>query len=145
VAFVVMVGGIMQLWSTEIDQFLALVLASHLVDQASLTKACADFCVERTDAGAVDELCRYLVANQTLTDWQCDKLRQGKWKGFWLDNYCLLKQLGKGDATSTYLAKEWRTGRLVALVVTPPVVSPWIDGQPIYRVEELPDQQSSSA
>ncbi|MCI0335268.1 MAG: hypothetical protein L0228_18825 [Planctomycetes bacterium] len=128
----------MRLWSTQIDEFLALVLASGLVDEAALSEACADLYVDRADPEAVDALCRYLIANDTLTEWQCDKLRKKKWKGFWLDEYCLLKQLGKGDMTSTYLAKERTTGKRVALVVTPPMVSPWVDG-PIYRVEEVPD------
>jgi hypothetical protein len=77
------------------------------------------------------------MATQVLTDWQCNKLRQGKWKGFWLDNFCLLTDLDKNDMERTYLAQEWPSGRRVHLVVTPPNIKPWVDGNPIYRVEEL--------
>jgi hypothetical protein len=123
-------------WSTDVDRFLALVLASGLADQTSLCEACADFKVDRTRPDAVDSLCSHLIANYTLTEWQCHKLRNWKWKGFWMDNYCLLRQVGKTATTATYLAKESSSGRKVLLVVTPR--RQWVPGQPIYRVEELP-------
>jgi hypothetical protein len=53
----------------------------------------------------------------------------------------LLEQLDKTNTTAKYLAKELPTGRRVALVFTPPALTP--DGQLYYHVEERPSQSSS--
>jgi hypothetical protein len=66
----------------------------------------------------------------------------GKFKGFFLDGYCLLKQIGKGLTTSTYLVREVKTGQLMAMVVTPPPAAPW-DGRIHYEIKEIPDESVS--
>jgi hypothetical protein len=122
--------------STAVDRFLLLLNLSGLSRCSDVVAACAGFETNRTDESALDDLCNHLLAKQFLTQWQCDKLRAGKFKGFWLDSYCLLDFLEKTNGTSRYLAKQWPSGRRVAIVVTPPKVRP--DGQVDYRVEELP-------
>jgi hypothetical protein len=72
-------------WSTDVDKFLALVVESRLIDQDNLRAACADFTTAQS-ACALDELCSHLTSKQILTEWQCKKLRQGKWKGFLIDD-----------------------------------------------------------
>ena len=120
-------------WSTDVDQFLALVLASGLVDQADLREACSDFQADRRKASALDALCRHLLSKETLTQWQCEKLRKGKWKGFFLHDYCLMGHLSVADKTSTYLARETGTGKLVAITITAPDLIN-------YQVSELPNE-----
>jgi serine/threonine-protein kinase len=121
---------------SRIDEFLLLLFASGLLTFSELRDACAGFDVNRVDDTSLDDLCKYLIANEAITPWQLDKLRQGKWKGFWLDQYRLLGHIDKAECETTYLAEEWPSGRQVALVVTPPKVRK--DGQPLYRVEECP-------
>jgi len=123
--------------STEVDRFLVLLNSSGIIRCSEVLSACAGFDVSRTDNMALDDLCSHLIATQVLTDWQCNKLRQGKWKGFWLHNFCLLTDLNNNDVERTYLAQEWPSGRRVRLVVTPPIIKPLVDGYPVYRVEEL--------
>ncbi len=123
--------------SSHIDKFLALTLASGLASFATLQTACADFDTTRTDERAVIDLTKHLAAKKVLTDWQIEKLRIGKYKGFYLEDYCMLMQIGKDESTATYLAYDCRTGERVALVVTPPMVSPWVDGKPVYVAREL--------
>ncbi|HEY3395695.1 MAG TPA: hypothetical protein VGK58_23535 [Lacipirellulaceae bacterium] len=123
-------------WSTKVDKFLALALTSRIVGLNTLTAACADFSTNRLNAGALDELCSHLIAKQVLTEWQCEKLRLGRWKGYLIDDYCLLNELDGTNTAKRYLAKELSTGRQVAFVFTPRAFRP--DGQVDYRIEELP-------
>jgi hypothetical protein len=120
--------------STKVDRFLLLLNSSGIARCSEILAACADFHTDQYDESAIDDLCGHLVAKQFLTKWQCEKLRAGKWKGFWLDNYRLLSELKRTEKDRTYLAEEYPSGRRVAIVVTPP---PRQDGQVDYRVEEL--------
>jgi hypothetical protein len=43
----------------------------------------------------------------------------GKWKGFYLDEYLLLEQDGKGYDYSSYRSRDTRDGSIVRLIVTP--------------------------
>src|SRR5688572_3283607 len=57
------------------------------------------------ESGSPDEVeafCRFLISTNLFTNWQCSKLQAGKWKGFYLDNYLLLEQIGKDDEFSYY-------------------------------------------
>lgn len=78
------------------------------------------------------------MAKGLLTDWQCEKLRNGKWKGFFLDGYCLLGKIEENpvNVTSTFLCREVNSGRQVAMIVTSPVLT---KGGPIqYQIRDLP-------
>lgn len=67
----------------------------------------------------MDLFCEFLVATNRLTAWQCDNLQKGRWKGFYLDNYLLLEQIGKDQEFGYYKARDARDGALVTMVVTP--------------------------
>jgi len=118
---------------TDVDEFLALLVASGLLDRAAIDDACSGF---DTDSG-LEELCSHLVGNNMLSKWQCDKLRDGKYKGFFLDNYRFVGHLNVGETTSTFLADDLATGKRVAIEITPPTVVPLRDGKPQYRVTEF--------
>lgn len=128
----------------DVDRLLAVILSSGIVRFAELRAACADFDTDRTDQSAVHDLCELLIDNGTITTWQSEKLLAGKWKGFYIDHYCMRAQIGKGETTSTYLAKDSRTGELVALVVSPPMIEPWVNGRPVYSARELTPQERRS-
>jgi hypothetical protein len=131
-----------KLWSTEVDTFLALAVKSGLINVGDFNEVRADIDAGLPTEGALDTVCTHLSAKGILTKWQCEKLRQGKWKGFFLDGYCFLDQIGKGMTTSTYLCKEVATGRRVAMAVTPINLAPQ-DGRIHYVVKELPDESAS--
>jgi len=87
------------------------------------------------DAGLTESLqdvCNFLVGNGTITEWQCDKLKQGKWRGFQLDDYLLLEQVGKGELDCSYRSRDIRDGSIVRLVITPTRLT---GGKIEYRVE----------
>ena len=64
--------------------------------------------------------CTFLVASQIVTTWQCEKLRHGKWRGFFLDDFVLLDSLGPDNEVSYYLARNSTNGEVVSLAITPP-------------------------
>lgn len=121
--------------TTEIDKFVALLMASGLTHFADLHNAVTGFDTARTDATAIEDLCEHLKSKEALTDWQCGKLRSGKYKGFFVDGYCLLSQIGKTETTSTYAAKEVSTGKVVSMTFTPLAVT---NGKMEYELGDLP-------
>jgi eukaryotic-like serine/threonine-protein kinase len=104
--------------SNECNRFLVLVLASGLTSYSELQDACRDFDTDRTDKKALDDLASQLVKREALTQWQCDKLRAGKWKGFYMDNYKLIGPVEPCDqANNKYMAEDISTHKAVTLRV----------------------------
>ena len=95
-----------------------MLLASHLLGPLEIQSACSDFAPGGT-ADRLDSLCSHLISKLVLTRWQCDKLRQGRYKGFRLDKYLLLDYLGSEGMISTFLARDVTTGMQVTLAVAP--------------------------
>src|SRR6185295_653216 len=60
-----------------------------------------------------------LITAGLLTKWQCDKLKDGRHKGFFLSKYKLLGHLGTGGMSSVYLAEHVLMQRRVAIKVLP--------------------------
>jgi eukaryotic-like serine/threonine-protein kinase len=120
----------------EIEHFAPLLVKSGLSSPHESEALIESFRSESRKSGkaeTVEALCEFLIATGLFTEWQCGKLLQGKYKGFYLDNFLMLEQCGKDDRTSSYKARDARDGKLVCLIVTPPMYTdkPYID----YRVE----------
>ncbi len=127
-------------WSTEIDKFLALVLASKLISFKNLREACRGF--GHKDGAKWDDndfaaLCEYLVTSKRLTLWQCKMLLNGQYRGFYLDEYELLDYVGSEETEKIYLAEDRTTKRHLRLRVTPPIITPGKRNKPYYEVEEI--------
>ncbi len=60
-----------------------------------------------------------LVDRQALTEWQSEKLLQGRHKGFLLGRYRLLSLLGAGEMSAVYLAEHIMMERRCAIKVLP--------------------------
>ncbi|WP_158265644.1 serine/threonine-protein kinase [Blastopirellula marina] len=67
----------------------------------------------------LQKLQAYFVEQDLLTHWHCEKLRNGKYKGFFLSKYRLLKHLGTGGMSSVYLGEHIVMNRKVAIKVLP--------------------------
>ena len=79
---------------------------------------------------------QYLVAHGYLTDFQCEKLLVGKYKGFFHANYKLLRHLDDGPGYTRFEAEDTTTGATAILRFFPGpriryVVDPPDDGMPI--------------
>lgn len=138
-----------QPWSTEMDRFLAYVLASRLVPSEELNRSYAAFqCQQQEplrDEPAVEAFCTCLCSRNLLTPWQGERLQNGQWKGFFFGRYRLLELVRREeDKTSIYLAREGDTGKRVELTIIPPSVAPLKDGLPQYRITECPPKDVGS-
>ena len=103
------------------NSFLDLVRRSRLVEEDQL----GEF-IQKQSAGhggqlpeSKNELSTALVEQGLITQWQADKLLDGKHKGFVLGKYKLLGHLGKGGMSHVYLAEHMLMDRKVAIKVLP--------------------------
>ena len=105
----------------NVETFLDLVQRSGLVEKDRLQALVAQ--LEKESGGQlpanVDEVGRRFVAENLVTQWQCDRLLEGKWKGFFLGRYKLLGQLGAGGMSTVYLGEHVLMQRRVAIKVLP--------------------------
>jgi len=105
----------------SVKKFFELVQQSKLVDEARLVTAMKDY--KQAHQGKVpetaSELAEELIRLELLTQWHCDKLLVGKYKGFFLGKYKLLKHLGAGGMSSVYLAEHVLMRQLRAIKVLP--------------------------
>jgi len=104
-----------------LEKFLELVAKSGLIEETELSSATTTLRDEAgkwktDDAGVVGN---HLVEAGLLTEWQRDKLLDGRYKGFSLGKYKLLSHLGTGGMSSVYLARHTRMQRQVAIKVLP--------------------------
>ena len=67
----------------------------------------------------LDFVIQEFVSSKLLTQWQCEKLKDGKFRGFFLGKYKLLELLGSGGMSLVYLAEHTKMHRRVAIKVLP--------------------------
>jgi hypothetical protein len=120
----------------NIDEFAELLARSEITTVPQADEYVAQFRAEHPTAGdtsdAITEFCRFLNSDGLVTAWQCEKLKLGRWKGFYLDNYLLLEQVGKGEDNASYKARETTSGNVVCLVIK---AVRFTEGRITYRVE----------
>ena len=119
-------------WSSELDRFLAYALASYLLSFPELNEAVDASHAGQGDPNAVDRLCEHLISNRTLTKWQCDKLRNGQYKGFFFERYKFLEP-DPSHAAYHFIAEDVESHRRVKLFAKPNASLP---GGVEYRVVE---------
>ncbi len=99
--------------------FLLGVRQSGLIDSVKLDAIIADFDRNGVDQHDAAALAHALVQRGALTDWQSEKLLQGRHKGFILGRYKLLGLLGAGEMSAVYLAEHMLLERRCAIKVLP--------------------------
>ncbi|MBR5710541.1 MAG: protein kinase [Thermoguttaceae bacterium] len=67
----------------------------------------------------VDAFLQFLVDKEAITPWHMENLLSGKYKGFFLGSYKLLKHVGAGGMSSVYLGEHTMMGRQVAIKILP--------------------------
>jgi serine/threonine-protein kinase len=105
----------------NVETLLDLIERSGLVEKDRL-----DSVLARLKSGGngrlsddVDEVAGRLVADNLVTQWQSDRLLEGKHRGFFLKRYKLLGQVGSGGMSTVYLGEHVLMQRRVAIKVLP--------------------------
>ncbi len=90
------------------DRIFELIEKSRLVESTRL-RSQLDLIRDRHDGVLPEDpvvVCKELEDAGLVTRWQCEKILQGKYKGFFLGNHKLLGHLGSGGMSSVYLAEH---------------------------------------
>lgn len=107
----------------NIEKFVEILTLSKLCPEQQVAELLSNFENERktfvNDDDALDQLCHFLINAQAITEWQCNKLKVGKWKGFYFEDYLLLEQSGKDEVSASYKSRDIRDDRIVNLVIRP--------------------------
>lgn len=121
----------------DIDEFWGYLTASYLVSPNQFRSLLCEFkefvATSSITGDLVTAFGDFLFTNNTLTRWQISKLRNRKYKGFFLDHYILRDKADDGPKHSGFVAKNTRTNQLVILCVKAPGGGPT---GPEYWVEE---------
>lgn len=105
----------------SVDQFVDVVRKSGLVEKDQLQRILSGPDVPSGSASPADveTIANRLVDARCVTRWQCDRLMEGRHKGFLLGKYRLMDHLGTGGMSSVYLAEHVLMQRRVAIKVLP--------------------------
>jgi serine/threonine protein kinase len=101
-----------------VEGFLKTVLRSGLLDREALQTLLRTMPLERRNEP--DAVAEHLVKAGRLTRFQARKLLAGTPLGLVLDSFHVLAPIAKGGMGTVYLARDMRSGQLVALKVLPP-------------------------
>ena len=106
----------------KVDEFLDLVRRSRAGRSADPLECVLAEIMQQVDAASAadtDFVADRLIAAGLITRWQCDKLMEGRHRGFFLGKYKLLSHLGSGGMSSVYLAEHTLMKRRVAIKMLP--------------------------
>ncbi len=88
---------------------------SPACSQSSLVEPPAD----PTTAITPEAIVQWLIGRQWITEWQAEKLLQGKHRGFALGQYVIQDKVARGGMSTIYAGRHRETGELHALKVLP--------------------------
>lgn len=123
--------------ATEARKFCELLVASGIVSPDDLGALVSAYCQVNAEASAQSarNLSDFLIARGVITAWQADKLRDGRYKGFFIDHYILVDFVRAGDESSTFAALDTVANRRVLLEISP-VIRANRSPKASYRVVE---------
>lgn len=102
-----------------LESFITGTKQSTLVEEDALDAFIATAAEAGNTFDSAASLADALVEGELITQWQANKLLQGKYRGFLLGRYRLKELLGKGEMSSVYLAEHIRMKRQCAIKVLP--------------------------
>ncbi len=103
------------------EQFVELAQKSNLADAKALVEAIRTLRSENEGELPADpvQVAKYFEKGNLLTRWHCEKLLQGKYRGFFLGKHKLLGHLGTGGMSTVYLAEHLMLHHKRAIKVLP--------------------------
>jgi len=99
--------------------FLNILARSGLIEQNRLKEELADFQKQAGKTGKLPEFTAHLVDAELITPWHIEKIKLGKYRGFFIGKYKLLGLLGTGGMSSVYLAEHSIMKKRRAIKVLP--------------------------
>jgi serine/threonine-protein kinase len=91
---------------------------SNLLDRGHLDQIVSSF-LEKNPRAEPPQLAQYLIEQGILTQFQADRLLQGKTQGFVLGPYIVMDALGSGSMGTVYRAQSKNDGKWYAVKVLP--------------------------
>jgi serine/threonine-protein kinase len=91
---------------------------SNLIDRGQLDQVIGEF-LNKNPGAEPPALAQYLVAQSVLTEFQAERLLQGKTQGFVLGPFTLMDALGSGSMGTVYKAQSKTDGNWYAVKVLP--------------------------
>src|SRR5438067_6727022 len=91
---------------------------SNLIDRGHLDQVIGEF-LTRNPGAEPPQLAEYLVGQSILTDFQAERLLQGKTQGFVLGPFTLMDALGAGSMGTVYKAQSKTDNNAYAVKVLP--------------------------
>src|SRR5436309_2517497 len=91
---------------------------SNLIDRGQLDQIIGEF-LQKTPAAEPAQLAEYLVGQSILTEFQAQRLLQGKTQGFVLGPFTLMDALGAGSMGTVYKAINKTDNQAYAVKVLP--------------------------
>ncbi len=103
------------------EQFVEFVRKSRLVEQEALESQVLRIRTENGGQLPEDpvDVAKAFQKSELLTQWHCEKLLTGKYKGFFLGKHKLLGHLGTGGMSTVYLAEHMGMHQKRAIKVLP--------------------------
>lgn len=103
------------------EQFIEIIQKSRLVEPEALENQVLRIRTENGGPLPEDpvEIAKAFQKSELLTRWHCEKLLQGKYKGFFLGKHKLLGHLGTGGMSTVYLAEHTAMHHKRAIKVLP--------------------------
>ena len=116
----------------EANEWFEVVRNSRLVDAATLS-TWQNRCTRYSDVRTIAAM---MVSDGMLTAWQSEKLLDRRWKGFFVDQYCIRNNLGSDHPRGVLVleAMNMQDREILVLEVIPPARERRKDGRLIYSV-----------
>jgi len=107
-----------------IEDFTRLMVQSQLVEENRVKELVEGYRHEYLPTSKLPDgitgFCNFVVEAGDLTTWQCQKLRSGKWKGFFdLKGFVILDGLETDEHSSYVLARSLKDGAIVRIQAMP--------------------------
>jgi hypothetical protein len=113
--------GALLAMNLEIDNFVATLRHSGLMHKVQVDDFLRDLGNKTGHAElTVDSLIILLISSDLLTPWQAGKLKDNRYKGFYLDDYLLLDRLEVRADYTRYLSRHLPSSQNVVLRVFRP-------------------------
>jgi hypothetical protein len=103
----------------DYQEYIELIRKSRLLSDEQLDRALSEVSKVFESPHTVAALSTYLIGSGLLNSWQIAKLRDGKWKGFYLGKLKILEHCGVDDIYQYYIAKHVETDEIVANRISP--------------------------